>query len=306
MDDHERVEQYEMEFVSAGVRCVADVYRRADADGPVPVVVMAHGFGAVRALSLPRYARSFAAAGYAVVLFDYRGFGDSEGEPRQVLDIDAQLEDWRAAIGFARSLPGVDAGRVIAWGTSFAGGHVLTLAGRGETFAALIAQVPHLSGPAAVRATGLRASLRLAPAAVADSLRALRGASPRYVPAVGAPGRTAVMTAPGSEEAFLAMAHESGLERGDFPETVAARVLLTVGRYSPLRTVDRIACPVLIQVADGDAIAPADIARRASRRIRDSRVITYPGGHFDPYVRPLFDDVIRDAIDFLSRAVPVR
>src|SRR3546814_13538534 len=112
---------------------------------------MAHGFGAVRALRLYAYAEEFVAAGYAVAVFDYRGFGDSAGTPRQVLDVPMQHQDWRAALAYTRTLPGIDPDRVVALGTSFAGGHVLTLAGQGEPLAAIIAQVPHVSGPAAFR-----------------------------------------------------------------------------------------------------------------------------------------------------------
>lgn len=293
------------DFLSSGVRCTADVYIPAvgDGGGRVPVIVMAHGFGSPRTLSLPRYAREFAAAGYAVVLFDYRYFGDSDGEPRQLLDIPSQLADWRAAISFARSLPEADPDRVVGWGTSFAGGHVLTLAAEGQPFAAVVAQVPHLSGPAAVRATGLRSALRLAPATVVDVVRALRGAPPRYVHSIGAPGTTAVMTALGAEQAFEEMARQSGFVRGTVPETVAARILLHIGRYSPIRTVARIACPVLIQVADGDDIAPAAAARAAAAKIPRSTVREYTGGHFDPYNDPLFPQVIRDVLDFLSATV---
>ncbi|MFC7510360.1 alpha/beta hydrolase [Streptomyces thermocarboxydus] len=107
-------------FDSAGTRCAARVYRPTDADQPLPVIVMAHGFGAVRALRLYAYAERFASAGYAVVVFDYRNFGESEGEPRQVLDIGMQHEDWRAALRYARSLEGIDHSRIVAWGTSFA------------------------------------------------------------------------------------------------------------------------------------------------------------------------------------------
>lgn len=295
------------DFLSSGVRCTADVYLpRPDGTNPLPVVVMAHGFGSVRTLSLPRYAQEFSAAGYAVVLFDYRHFGDSDGEPRQLLDISAQLADWRAAMAFARSLPGIDPDRVIGWGTSFAGGHVLTLAAQGQPFAAVVAQVPHLSGPSAVRATGLRSSLRLAPHVVADLVSAARGTAPRYVHSIGAPGTTAVMTAPGAERAFEEMARQSGFQRGSVPETVAARVLLHIGRYSPIRTVSRITCPVLIQVADGDDIAPAAAARAAGARIPRCTVREYSGGHFDPYNDPLFPHVIGDALAFLAEAVPAR
>ncbi len=83
-------------FISQSVRCAARVYRPAGGEERRPVVVMGHGFGGVRALRLYAYAERFADAGYVVVVFDYRGFGESGGAPRQVLDVRMQLQDWRA------------------------------------------------------------------------------------------------------------------------------------------------------------------------------------------------------------------
>jgi len=79
---------------------------------------MGHGLGAIKEVGLHRFARRFAAAGHDVVAFDHRGFGESTGGPRQVVDIAAQQEDWHAAIAFARALPGV--ARIVLWGTSYA------------------------------------------------------------------------------------------------------------------------------------------------------------------------------------------
>jgi dienelactone hydrolase len=112
---------------------------------------MAHGLGSDRRLRLPAYAERFVAEGYVVVVFDYRSFGASDGQPRRVVDVSRQLEDWRAALAWTRSRPGVDSDRIVAWGTSFAGGHVIALAGQGEPIAAIISQVPHVSGSAAIR-----------------------------------------------------------------------------------------------------------------------------------------------------------
>ena len=293
-------------FDSDGVSCAATVFRpEPRPDSPVPVVVMAHGFGSVRALRLYAYAERFAAAGYAVVVFDYRGFGDSDGEPRQVLDIPMQHDDWHAALAFARTLEGVDADRVVAWGTSFAGGHVLTLAAQGEPLAAVIAQVPHVSGPAAVRATGLRAAARLMTSAVRDQVNALRGREPVYVDLVGRPGARAVMTTPDAEPGLLRLADDSGMDRDDYREDVAARIVLKVGLYSPGRRTSRITCPVLVQIAEQDAITPRSVAEKAAARIPRSTVRVYDGGHFDPYVEPRFSRVVGDQIAFLQTHVPV-
>ncbi|MGU3432971.1 alpha/beta hydrolase [Actinomycetes bacterium M1A6_2h] len=291
-------------FDSTGVRCAAAVFR-PESTGEGPAIVMAHGFSGVRALRLYAYAEQFADAGYTVVVFDYRGFGESEGRPRQVIDIDAQLDDWRSALRFTRTLDGVDATKIVAWGTSFSGGHVITLAGSGEPLAAIIAQVPHISGPAAVRATGVTQSLRLAPFAIADTLRSLVGRPPVYVAAAGAPGSKAVMATPDAGPGYRKLISESGLAQDAYPTDVAGRILLRIGLYSPGRRASAITCPALVQIVTEDSITPTAVALKAAAKIRNGVVRTYPGGHFDPYVEPLFPAVIADQLAFLADAVPV-
>ncbi len=297
------------EFVSHGDRCAAWIYHpETPATGtttPAPAIVMAHGFGCIRDLRLPAYAERFRDAGFVVVVFDYRHFGASDGQPRQLLDIGRQLDDWRSALAFTRTLPGVDQDRVIAWGTSFSGGHVLTLAGTGERLAGVVAQVPHVSGPAAVRATGLAAALRLTPAILDDLWRSVRRREPRYVPLVGRPGDAAVMTSPDADPAVDRLAADSGLRRSDFPDDVAARILVRIGFYSPMRHARRITCPALVQIATRDAITPAATARRAAERIPRGRHLEYPCEHFDPYVDPHFERIVADQLEFcLSLAGP--
>jgi uncharacterized protein len=111
-------------FNSQGVHCAAWLYR-PDGPGPHPCVILANGFGAIREMRLPAYAERFAQAGLAVLIFDYRHFGASEGEPRQLLDIKQQLADWAAAISYVRGLDDIDPERIALWGTSFSGGHVI-------------------------------------------------------------------------------------------------------------------------------------------------------------------------------------
>lgn len=265
---------------------------------------MAHGFGCVRALRLPSYAEVFAAAGYVVVVFDYRYFGDSGGLPRQLLDITCQLEDWRAAIGWAGTLDGVDAERVVGWGTSLSGGHIITLAGTGAPLKAIIAQVPHVSGIAGVRTTGIRQAVRLLPAAFEDTCRALAGQSPRYVDSIGAPGTPSVIAAPDAMPGVRAMAAADGLSLNDIPVTVAARIVLKIGLYSPGRHADKVTCPALIQVVDDDAVTPASATRRTVDRMPHATLKTYAGRHFDVYVPPLFDRVVADQLAFLQSVAP--
>jgi dienelactone hydrolase len=106
----------EMTFDSEGTECAASLYRPAGAARSVPCVVMGTGLGGTRNIVLPFYARRFAASGLAALTFDYRRFGGSGGTPRQLMHGAHQQNDYRAAIRFARSLPGIDPRRIALWG----------------------------------------------------------------------------------------------------------------------------------------------------------------------------------------------
>ena len=170
---------------------------------------MAHGFGATRDASLAPYAERFAAAGMAVLLFDYRHFGASGGEPRQLVSVRRQLDDYVSAVEFARSLPDVDSTRVAVWGTSFAGGHALTLAARIPGLAAAVAQCPMMDGLAAVRGiagyAGIGQLLRLTGHGLLDLCLAPFGRA-HYIPTVGKPGELAMMTSADSDAGYRALA----------------------------------------------------------------------------------------------------
>jgi hypothetical protein len=107
---------------------------------------MAHGFSAVKEMRLDRFAEAFAEAGLASLVFDYRGLGASDGMPRQDLDPHEQIEDYRNAISYARSLPEVDRDRIGIWGTSYSGGHVLMVAAFDKRVKAVVSQVPLIDG----------------------------------------------------------------------------------------------------------------------------------------------------------------
>jgi alpha-beta hydrolase superfamily lysophospholipase len=104
---------------------------------------MAHGLSGTRRDGLESFAESFAEAGFAALVFDHRGFGDSDGEPDR-FDPTAQLGDWRAAIAFARSLAGIHPQRVATFGSSMGGGNALAAAPGDRDVAAAISQVPFL------------------------------------------------------------------------------------------------------------------------------------------------------------------
>lgn len=288
-----------MQFSSGGSSCVADLYRPRGA-GPFPVVVMAHGLGGTRKMRLPAFAGRFVAAGYACLLFDYRHFGDSEGEPRQLIDIDRQLADWKAAIAHARSLQDVDPTRVIIWGTSFSGGHVLATAAEDEKLAAVISQCPFTDGLASGLAAEPLVSLKLTGLALRDRIGALFGLSPVLVPLAGRPGETALMTSPDSWDGYHGLIPIGA----NICTDATARFALDIIRYFPGRRTPQIQAPVLFCVCDPDSVAPARQTLRHARRTPRHEIKRYPHGHFDIYVGKAFERVVRDQIDFLNRVVP--
>jgi pimeloyl-ACP methyl ester carboxylesterase len=290
------VQQRDVSFDSGGSRCAAWLY--ADAE-PRACVVLGHGFGATRTARLDAYAERFAAAGLAALAFDYRGFGDSEGEPRQAVDVGRQLEDWRAAVQYARSLDGVDPDRIVLWGSSFGGGHVASIAAEDARVAAAISQVPFADGIAALRATGLADSLRLTVAGLRDELARLRGRPPHMLAIVGPPGTTAAMNSPDAEPGYVAM-YPAGV---DWHNEVAARIGLRVGFYRPFRRAARISCPWLVCVADRDVITPPQPALEAAMRAPRGEVRRYDSGHFDIYRGELFERAVGDQVDFIERSL---
>ena len=117
-----------------------------DGHGPHPAVVMAHGFAGVKAGGLEPFAERFCREGFTAVAFDYRHWGGSSGEPREVTSIPRQREDYRTVINWAAANPDIDAKRIFIWGTSFSGMHVVEIAATDVRLRGAIAQCPLVDG----------------------------------------------------------------------------------------------------------------------------------------------------------------
>lgn len=283
-------------FRSGDARCAAWLYQPS---GAASCVLMAHGFGAVREAALARYAERLAGAGHAVLVFDYRHFGASGGEPRQLLLVGRELADWRAAVEHARRLEGVDSARIALWGSSLSGGHVIATAADDPRIAAVVAQVPHTDGLASLLAAGLGDLARLTVAGLRNLARAALGRPPWLTPIVGPPGSLAAMNSTDAEPGYRAM-FELGV---GWRNEVSARSAAEVGRYFPGRRARRVRCPLLVQVATEDAITPPGPACRAARRAPRGELRSYPGGHFDLYSGEPFGRVVSDQVEFLGRTL---
>ncbi|KIQ17661.1 alpha/beta hydrolase [Rhodococcus sp. MEB064] len=291
----------DVEFSSDGTTCAAWLYRPENASPNQPIIVLGHGLGGVREMRLDAFAERFTEAGYACLVFDYRHFGGSGGEPRQLLDIGRQLDDWAAAIAYARSLDRIDPARIILWGSSFGGGHVLEAAARDGGIAAVVSQCPFTDGLASARATPLVTTLKITPLALRDVLGSLRGKPPVMVALAAEHRGTALMASPDALSGYLALQPDGST----FSNEVAARFVLAITRYFPGRAAKRITAPVLFCVCDPDTVAPTKATLRHAAKAPRGQIEVYPYGHFDIYVGEGFERVVADQVAFLTRTVPV-
>jgi uncharacterized protein len=282
----------DVSFSSDGESCAAWFYPGATDSGRRPIIVMAHGLTGTRRDRLGASAARFAAAGIAALLFDYRGFGDSSGE-QDLFEPQRQLDDWRAAIAFARSLPSVDPDRVATFGSSLGGGNALAAAADDPRVAAAISQVPFLD-----------ASQRYIPEArVSEEMEAAAAAN-GYLPAVGQPHEAAFIHAPGAEAGWrrvVAIGEDSRWRNR------CSAAWLVKSPFSVIHRAPTLHCPWLLCIAADDQVAKPGPAIEAGRQAPKGEICVYPGiDHFDIYDGPPHEAVAGDEVAFLHRHLLIR
>lgn len=286
----------DVSFLSGGERCRAWLYLPTGAVTPPPVVVLGHGLGGTREMRLDAFAERFAQAGIAALAFTYRHFGDSDGAPRQLLSIRRQIQDWEGALAFVRGRSDVDGSRVALWGSSFGGGHALTVASRHPELRAVVAQCPFTDGIASAMATRPAETLKLLPYVVSDLIATVSGRRPVTVPIAARPGEVGLMTAPGALPGYA----EISPADVPFVNAAAARVVPTILGYRPGRRLRSITFPVFVCVSNSDSVTPAGPTLRYATTARRARVKRYEAGHFDFYTGVVFDELVADQTAFLA------
>jgi len=291
----------DIQFSVEGKRISAWLYLPRDKSEPVPCVVMSHGFGGTKDAVLEKYALRFVAAGTAVLTYDYRHFGESEGEPRQLYDVSYQLDDLRAAIAFARGRSEIDPEKIIIWGTSASGGYGLSIAAEDERIAAVIGQCAGIDHEADsklfMEREGMPYFLRLFVHAQRDKGRSRFNLSPHTIPMVGIPGTMAMFSAPGAFDGYTTLFEDSDT----FQNEVCARLLFMGHGRDPGEAVQDVKCPVLLLVCEHDNIVAPDSHVKAAQALGDKAIVkSYPIGHFDIYEGQHFEEAVKEMIALLE------
>lgn len=285
-------------FIHQHVRCAATLHKPRDAGtSPWPTILLVHGWGATQLTLVTNYIAAFNDAGFAVVTFDYPGWGDSEGFPRNVISPWRREKVVESALAYTKSLPEVDATNIILWGSSFGGGHVVRIAAEHPELRGAIAQVPMLDGLLAVKAVPLARQLRFGLDILLDLLNPF---GTRYIPIVSEAGGYSSMDRDGAWRVDEWV--RSNLKQ--LPDNrVAARSLATMAFYRPFKHLRSIQIPTLIIGATRDTVAPFDEAKVWMMASETIEIRTIDANHFDPYLEPWFEENIKLQLDFATRII---
>ncbi|SFE54737.1 hypothetical protein SAMN05216574_104144 [Blastococcus tunisiensis] len=259
-------------------------------DGPAPLVVMAHGFSAVKEHLLDDFAQHFAAGGLGVLVYDNRNLGASDGSPRGEIDPWQQVRDYRTAITWAGTQPWADPDRIGVWGSSYSGGHALVVAALDRRVKCVVSQVPLVSGLQNARRL-IRADAFAGLRAAFDADRAARyaGSEPAMIQVAYEkdPAEMAALPTEDTHDFFFGPVQDRA---PSWRNEVTLRSVEMFVEYEPGAYIADISpTPLMMVVAAKDHLTVADLTLEYYERAKQPKeLLVLPVGHFDAYVDDAF------------------
>lgn len=258
-------------------------YLHAKPNLAAPCIVMAHGFGGVKE-HIDHYAAAFAASGFTVIVYDHRGFGTSEGQPRLEVDPYVQMADWRDVITHAAELPEVDGDTGFGlWGSSFAGGLAMVIGANDPRVRCVVAQIPQVSGHLNSRqmfSVEQRAELerRLA----ADRRGRVAGEEPEMIPVFSTDPNTLCALPPVVDQEFIDFVLQ---DTPSWRNEVTLRSVAHLLEFEPAGWIPHLSPkPLLMIVGRTDTCTFPEVQLAAFESAHHPKqVLVHNGGHFDTY-----------------------
>lgn len=288
-------------YVQNGQELLAcDYFRPRDVVQP-PIIIMAHGFAALRHFKLFPFAQRFAQAGYAVILFDYRYWGGSTGQPREMVSLKAQIEDWYSIISYVLNRKDIDKQNVILWGTGLSGGYVLKLASELKNIRAVMSQVPFVDGAETAKLYPIQQYPKAIKLSSQDYMRAKMGLSPIRLPVVH-PFSLSFFPGSHSYNGYMSIVHPEYYWSGEVP----ARALFELFRFRPVQSLSQLKVPVLLIAAQLDQYTSIASSRETATNI--ASFVSYHEwemAHFEIYQQPWLEKAILTQLTFLEQHIGV-
>lgn len=257
-------------LMANGVKIVGDLYLPEGNQGNIPAVIMAPGFGGVKEMLIPHYAKGLLKKNIATLAIDYPNFGESEGKPRQHIDIKSHHASYYSALDYLVSDLRFDPNRLGIWGSSLSGGHSLVVAATDHRVKSILAIIPYISPP-------LRAVPALAGKVFLDLFLRKIGCRGGVLPIAGRPGEIAAMNTDGAWEWMQEMTSDSP----NFENYVTLASLLEMTFYRTSSYAKKIKKPLKVILAIEDTITPAQLVKNAIKRILNVEIEEYPETHFE-------------------------
>lgn len=267
---------------------------------PRSCIIMSHGFNCTKDCLLEDYALEFVKQGHSVLLYDYRGYGESEGEPRQLLSVLMQQEDLQNAIKFTKEIKKIDS--IILWGTSAAASYGIILASRDHSIKGVIAQCGaydhKVDSQKGLKDNGLWFYISLLPHGIRDKWRGRLGLSRHIIPAYGKSGSKTFLRGDSIFNGVAKLAQNSK----NFKNEVCAAFMLQSHGPDVIEASKSVKCPVLVITCKNDEIISSESHVKLTETLGDKmELITFPIGHFDIYQGEWFKASINKQIEFINR-----
>lgn len=280
-----------LSFKSNGLKVACHLYVGRKGE-KTPGIVMCHGFAGVKELLLPNFAMKFASEGFTVLTFDYRGFGQSEGEVGRLIPA-KQIEDILSALVFMRSRPEVDPNRIGLWGTSFGGANAIFAAARDNMVRCLSVQLAFGSGERVVT-HGQSEKEKLNLYAMIEKMEARKAQSGKemMVPI------HKVLSDPQSQEFYRCNVDKFPALKIKIPFLTVAETI----KHKPEQVIGEIKIPVLFTAAGNDGVNSASESEILYQKANEPKelFIIKDATHYEVYSGVYFEQAIAKQISWFD------
>jgi fermentation-respiration switch protein FrsA (DUF1100 family) len=295
----------EITFTSQGLRCAGWIYvpEGLVKGQKAPAIILANGFAGEKEWVIPDYAEQFVRAGFVALVFDYRYFGDSKGEPRHQLFPLEQVEDVRNAISWVSDQPEVDPRRIGLWGISQGGGTVIYAATYDKRVKAVVGQVP--------LAISTKAWTKLVPERwkplddflIKDRVERYRTGAINYFKVVSSESEPCFIPGKETYDEYMTFVAHSPKSKQTWFNGITMESLEKVLEFDPVNAIPLLApTPLLLVAAKKDNLLPIEAIRETYRRAGEPKALSVlPISHFEINTEPWLIKSAGEAINWYNK-----